>query len=387
MDAEVSPRLLAAQQALAQRREAWARERAEGGQRPFLPPPPSEPTTPTTAVSWELHNGQKALAARRQQAGIQVAPEPLPLLETTAVSPTLPTANTPPPTNCEPTVKVYPSLATAVLQANLTAAGRIYWLLRHLDAEGRGWLPVTQIQEALTRPTAPLRVCGGRRLRQLLQAGEGKLWERDGQSRLWLFSPARIMGQVGNGRLAGRPVALPVHKLLGGVGEVRAYLYATFHAGRCRQTPISRAAIASQTAVSATSQRRYEQRAHITTQTNIALGPRQSPLTQEQSSWQRGRAVFTLQDGQGRQGAANGRYLVWRLGNSYHTPLTISAKGRQKKLNQQLHLVNDGRGVKETAVERHYYPHGKAAASGWQRSRATTTYYPAPQPGWWHALE
>ncbi|MCA9964226.1 MAG: hypothetical protein KC423_08285 [Anaerolineales bacterium] len=374
MEAELSPQLLAAQQALAQRREALARARAESGQRPF-----SEPATPPTAVSWELYNGQQALAARRQQEGITVAQEPDARREEaaeTAVSPTPALDHTPP--NTEPTIKVYPTLATAVLQANLTAAGRVYWLLRHLDPDGRGWLDVAQLRETLTRPTAPLRVCGWRRLRQLLQEGEGKLWERDAHSRLWLFSPARILAQLGHGRLQGQPVALPVSKLLGGVGEVRAYLYATFHAGRRQPTPISRAAIASQTAVSASSQRRYEQRAHITSQRNIALGSRHNQMAQEQSGWVHGRATFTLVDGNGLQGTANGRYLAWRLGNSYHTPLTTTAKGRQKKLNRHCHLVNDGRGVQATAVERQYYPHGKATARGWQRTTATTTYYPAP---------
>ena len=70
MEAELSPQLLAAQQALAQRREALARARAESGQRSF-----SEPATPPTAVSWDLYNGQQALAARRQQEGIEVVQE------------------------------------------------------------------------------------------------------------------------------------------------------------------------------------------------------------------------------------------------------------------------------------------------------------------------
>lgn len=357
-------------------------------QRPF-PPPPSPETIPSpTAVSWELHNGQKMLAALRQKIGCGVAQEPVVRGEAvaeTAVSPTSP-ADTP-PTCTEPTIKVYPSLATAVFHANLTAAGRVYWLLRHLDPDGRGWLDVGQIREALAHATAPLHLCGWRRLRQLLREGEGKLWTRDNRSRLWLFSPAHIMAQLGNGRLEGQPVALPVSKLLGGIGEVRAYLYATFHAGRRRPTPISRAAIESQTAVSATSQRRYERRSHIISQRNLALGSRHSQFAQEQSGWQHGRATLTLVDNKGQQGAANGRYVAWRLGNSYRTSLTTTSKGRQKKLNRQCHLVNDGRGVKGTAVERHYYPHGKAAVCGWRRGTASTTYYPARQLGWWHALE
>ncbi|HET6444389.1 MAG TPA: hypothetical protein VFI27_07380, partial [candidate division Zixibacteria bacterium] len=149
----------------------------------------------------------------------------------------------------EELVKVYPSLAQAMLQAELAAPGRVYWLLKHLDTQGKGWLSVDDIRFHLTNKQSSLRVCGWRRLRQILNQGEDFFWARDRVGRLWINGPAKVAQALGCNRLKGKPIALPIAVLLGGIKEVRAHFYASFHSGRHTNNPISREALRELTGV------------------------------------------------------------------------------------------------------------------------------------------
>ncbi|MCZ7668743.1 MAG: hypothetical protein M5U34_16865 [Chloroflexi bacterium] len=64
-----------------------------------------------------------------------------------------------------------------------------------------------------------------------MHQGEGLFWQRD-KERIWLRSAGKVAANLDVRQLNGRPVAVPVKHLLGSIGEARAYLYATFHAGR-----------------------------------------------------------------------------------------------------------------------------------------------------------
>ncbi|HMT21745.1 MAG TPA: hypothetical protein PKE20_10975, partial [Promineifilum sp.] len=76
-------------------------------------------------------------------------------------------------------VKVFPDLALAMLRTKTAAAGRVWLLLRHADAAGRGRVAVDEATRLLTDDGSPLRVCGRRQLANLLRAGEGLYWQRD----------------------------------------------------------------------------------------------------------------------------------------------------------------------------------------------------------------
>jgi hypothetical protein len=265
-----------------------------------------------------------------------------------------------------------------MLKQNQEAAGRVYLLLRYLDKAGRGWMPVEEIREQLTRKGSPLKTLGWRRLRQLLHQGEGVFWERDSQDRLWLRSALKIALELDCDRLKGKRVDLPIKTLLGGIGEVRAHFYASFHSGRTAANPISRQTLESITGLSPRTQRDYDRIANVQRQRNLAVGPKHTQLSAEETYWQRGRAAFTFVDSQGRQGPKNRQYLAWQLPNSYQAVHRPHSKGRQKKINRQLAtLVTHGvQGNDQNAVDKLFWPNGAAAGKAYNRNQDLDTYWP-----------
>jgi hypothetical protein len=308
-----------------------------------------------------------------------------------------------------PTITVYPDLALAILRQGRSAAGRVWLLLRHLDREGRGWLPLEEIRRQLAganSPSAtrssPLRICGRRQLRNLLQQGRGHFWDLD-PDRLWLKSAAKVALALGVRRLSGRPVALPIKVLLGGIGQVRAHLYATFHSGRDQDNPISRRTLEKITHVPARTQRAYDRVAGVINRANIALGQFYASSTKivfsnhyQERAWRHGRAVFTFVDHRGQQGPAGRRYLAWRLPNSYQGPHQQRPKGRQKKINRQIDLVTkraQGNGLpargRFMAAPLLFHPDGRSAA--WAATRISQDanadlYWPQPRSTGKHRL-
>ena len=323
----------------------------------------------------------------------------------------------PPATRYPPLVKVYPAIALAMLRQERVAAGRVWLLLRHLDQAGRGWVELDAVRAALCGREAPLRLCGRRRLRQLLAEGEGVFWQREaraGGDRLWLRGPARVAAALGVSRLVGRPVGVPVAALLGGIGDARAQLYATFHAGRLREgwergageqgsrgagvksispaplppcapasSPIARDTLADLSGVCPRSQAAYERRAGIVSRANIALGERVSALApagpaEQERAWQQGRALFRLRDHRGLYGRAGATYLAWRLPNAYgpargHQP---RPRGQQKRINRHLaDLFTKGMtGNGAARIEKRFF--GTAVAAVKARETAAVRYWP-----------
>ena len=368
-----SAELLEAQQRLLELRQGL----------PPRPRPQRRPSTPPAAAengaAQQIANAQKELERRRQQAGLKSAKTSAPgsvrpqiqpeKVESTPKSPPVTPANT---------VAVYPSLLLATLKQDQAAAGRVYLLLRYLDTTGRGWLPVDEIRERLTRKGSPLKVMGWRRLRQIFNQGEGVFWERDSQGRLWLRSALRIALELDCDRLRGKRVELPIKTLLGGIGTVRAHFYASFHSGRNTDNPISRDTLENITGLSPRTQREYDRIAKVKRHQNIAVGPKYTKIIAEEQYWQRGRAVFTFVDSQGKQGPKNRQYLAWRLPNSYQAPHQRRSKGRQKKINQQLvSLVDNGvQGNDQREVDKLFWPDGAAAGRAYNRDQMLDAYWP-----------
>jgi hypothetical protein len=141
-------------------------------------------------------------------------------------------------------------------------------------------------------------------------------------------------------RLKGKPVALPLPALLGGMGAVRAHFYASFHSGRRENNPISRHTLEDITHVPARTQYHYEEITHTQRQRNIAVGERYSQERLQERAWQHGRAAFAFIDHLGLQGEERKDYIAWHLPNSYTPCHSQSPRGRQKKMNQQIDLVS-----------------------------------------------
>ncbi len=281
-----------------------------------------------------------------------------------------------------------------MLAAGLSAPGRIWLLLRYMDREGQGWLALDEVQRQLSGKESELRVCGRRQLRNLLRQGQGIFWQRD-KSRIWLRSAARVALDLGADRLRGRPVKLPLAVLLEGMGQVRAHFYAAFHSGRAAQeeartgSPINRATLEKITHVPARTQRLYEARAGVAVQSNIAIGEQLSQENLQQRAWRHGRATFLFTDQEGKQGPAGGRYVAWRLPNSYRGPHATCPKGRTKKINRQIDLVNSrvqGNDLDRTTicsqaavhltVVRLFHANGQEAGRAYNRCQKRDLYWP-----------
>jgi hypothetical protein len=183
-----------------------------------LPPHLGWESAGVTAV---LRRGEETVRSEKWEVGSEGKPD-APLL-TSHISLLTPSSF----------VKLYPDIGLAMLRRELTAPGRLWLLLRLLDRAGEGRLRIVVIEEAITNPDSPHRLCGQRQLRNLLKAGEGLFWTRD-REWLWLRSAAKVAYGLGTTRLTGRPVALPLSVLLGGIGDFRAQLYAAFHSGRSK---------------------------------------------------------------------------------------------------------------------------------------------------------
>jgi hypothetical protein len=280
-------------------------------------------------------------------------------------------------------VKLYPDIGLGMLRQEQAAAGRIWLLLRALDTDGRGWVAVAAARAALTAKGSPLRVCGWRQLRNLLRQGQDVFWQRD-QSCIWLRSVARVAAALAVTRLAGRPVALPVGELLGGIGTVRAHLYASFHGGRgpeatCgeRHKPIARATLSRLSGIAPESQRTYERRVGVRIRANFAIAERATLARQHERAWQQGPALFKLRDFGGHQGAKGESYLAWQLPNSYVSDYRQRPRGQQKRINRRLEdlLMKGMAGNDKLAPQKRYYGDGAAAGKAYGRQPGHLIYW------------
>lgn len=332
-------------------------------------------------VNWNIRNAQAALQHRRERDGLSSC---------TSMSATIPTQSfdlgqgEPSPVNQESItfnakgVIAHPTMLLAMLKQGLEAPGRVYFLLRVIDTDGRGWLEIDHIRCLLTRKDSPWRICGWRRLRQLLTQGEGIFWQRDAKGRLWLKGVHKIAYRLDCGRLAGFPILLPVSSLLGGIQAVRGAFYAAFHSGRAHK-PISRQTLEEVTGVAERTQRTYDRIARVSRRSNLALGERYTKERFEARAWSQGRAVFRFIDTRGLHGRPQADYIAWHIPNSYAGPHERRSKANRKRVNRKLaDLVKQG--IPGTSKERFtqlFWPNGALAARGYNRRPYLDAYWAA----------
>lgn len=371
------------------------------------PPPPPFPLPPH--LGWESEGVTRVLrlACERRQERAEAAAAPLArnLTHLRVSPPFLPAieaqtaqlAGGLPSTPNPAVIKLYPSLALALLKQEQVACGRIWLLLRHLDRPGRGWLPADQVRQELTSPDSPLYLCGGRQLRKLLAQGDGLFWQRD-EAHIWLTGLVRVAAALGVEKLAGKPVALPLPLLLGPIGQLRAHLYASFHSGRTRtertgsqSSPISRATLADLSGVSPRSQQTYERKADVTVRRNLAVGSPVGAVCPQNQGWQHGRAHFPFTDFRGRQGKAGQSYHAWQLPNDYYGPHAHPGRGRVRHHNRQRadlrHKGDAGNGQK-VEMGRRCFANGSEAEKGWRKRGRVPVYWPGKKTRmglvlWW----
>ena len=331
------------------------------------------------AVSQQLINAQKELLKRRKLAGVLVRPSipaPAPVDTQQQIESLLGDATDTP--GIPDTIRAYPTLLTAFLNNGIVPIGRIYLLLRVIDRAGRGWLDVDDLRQALTDKSSALYVCGWRRLRQILAQGDDVCWHRDRNGRIWLYSPVRIASVLGCGRLRGLAILLPVKSLLSGIQKVRASFYASFHAGRKDDNPISRKSLRNVTNVSQSSQRTYDRVAGIVRHVNYVLLKQYKESDLHEAYWKYGKGVFKFTDDQGMAGFPGVTYLARQLPNSYTVEqMQQTEKGRMKKINKQIDLVtNEVPGNDLKMVDRLYFSGVVQAGKSYNRMPEHDCYFP-----------
>lgn len=347
-DTTPSPALLDANRLLLERRQNEQRL-CDSRKRPFSTAAPwEEDTTLSTIVEGlPAHLGWNSQATTLHLRQVQKANRAACPDSSWCKPPTTTSSPRPPtrpqiPSKQNPqkdSIKLYPDIALGMLRQEKSAAGRIWLLLRYLDQAGQGWVTVNEARQQLTRKEADLRAVGWRQLRNLLHEGEGLYWHRD-KERIWLWGVARVGAALNVERLTGLPVALPVKHLLKGMMAANAHLYASFHSGRKSNKPISREALAKVSGIAPRMQRLYEEITGTEKKRNIAIGEAHTPASMESRAWTQHGMVFVFIDHYGRQGPAKQRYIAWHLPNSYTGSHAKLQKGRQRKINKRIDLVN-----------------------------------------------
>jgi hypothetical protein len=352
-------------------------------------------TSALQGTNWTLRNAQAALQQKRLQVGVaaQATCATFAKLETPEQGECAsPPGNESASSITSASVIAHPTMLLTILKQHFESPGRVWLLLRVIDRNGRGWLDVEDARHCLTGKGSPYRICGWRRLRQLLAQGEGVFWHRDEQDRLWLMGAHRIAYKLDSGPLQGFPVELPISALLGGIQAVRAAFYATFHGGRDSK-PISRETLESLSGIPGRTQLEYDRVARVERRRNIAIGERYSQEHAQGRAWKQGRAVFHFVDTEGRQGRQGREYVAWHLPNSYQTAYQRRSRGSRKRLNRKLaDLVKKGiPGNDDKAIEKLFFPNGALAARRYNRDPERDVYWRQENPtraggGLWHVI-
>ena len=354
--------------------------------------------------SWSLANGQKALKTCRDRDGVVEKvnmPSPyvgdgdmgeiaddvarshildLPACSSAAATSLAEQVETPICGDAERlTVKHYPSLGVAAYKGKYVAVYRLWLTLRFLDPQGRGWLPLADVKEALTSQNQPLYLYTWRRLRSIMNSGNKSFWTLDkNKGRIWVYGAAKIATTMNVPRLEGRPVALRLDELRS-LGKFKAALYASWHAGRGRQAyPVSRETQAAVMGVPDRTQRHYCQIAGIQRQPNYVIDERQTRDNAQEYNYQHGRAMFTIDDVKGKHGPPKRRYNARQIASTHTANHQTLPKGRQRRINHYLRqdLVTKGmQGNSQTMIVKRYYPNGYEAAKAHSKRPYTPHYW------------
>ena len=330
-------------------------------------------------VSQQLVNAQKELEKRRKLDNITVQPS-IPAPERIVIErpPEPPTDDKPdtPGTKLPEIVKAYPTLLGAFLKRGIVPVGRVYQHILAMDTAGRGMVEVDDLRQLLTSKQSPYRFCTWKGLRQILAKGEGVTWEcqrnqRGHLRRIRRYAPDKVVEILGCGRLCGMPIWLPVSSLLGGIQEVRAYFYAAFDAGRKEDNPITRKTKRARTAVPETTQRIYDKVAGTKIETNLWL----EPYRVDDPRLESGGGAFKYYDRAGKVGRKGAVYLASRLPNSYSSSMLQACRGRQKKLNRRIDLVNEETRGNLPEIQKLFYSDVVTAGDSFNRDPGNDRYY------------
>lgn len=158
-------------------------------------------------------------------------------------------------------VKVYTGIASAASEDREGREAALWFVLRHLDGDGRGWVPLADLRQFC----AEAGFVSDRHLRRVLARGDGSWWTLNSCSgRCEYRSLARVCLRLRT--TPGVSLAVPVSKLRG--RGVAALGLAGFLAARDGR-PVKVATVAQVTGIGARSQQRYRAHLGIERQQNV----------------------------------------------------------------------------------------------------------------------
>jgi hypothetical protein len=259
-------------------------------------------------------------------------------------------------------VAIFGQTAERIQQANDEAAARLWLIARALDERGAGRASVDQLRTLFVRRW---QLMTWRRLRQIMDEGEERFWQR-GTGRhgtRWLYyrSETRVLHAYGATAVYGYGVAVPVEQLVAArsIRPLRQLFYDAAHSARQSLSgytaPIARETLAAITGTSAHTQRRYELARGIEAQATYAIIGRYNAhtLAAEHAADSMGDArpggpAFPFIDYHDRlqlpcSPANTSRpsqrvYLARQLGNTYSGTLQLAPRSK-RHANYRLHRL------------------------------------------------
>ena len=300
------------------------------------------------------------------------------------------------------TVAIFGHTLDVIGRSKKVSCGRVWMVARYLDkSDGCGRIPVALLR---TRLVDEWQLLSWKRLRQVMNDGEGIFWHRDeGQKYLYYHSEARVAAYFGVKRLRGYAVEIPVKELLGDIQQVRAIFYDAFHSARGDGygKPITRWTLENRGSGDCRTQRTYEELRGMKTKANylnVAL------YSKSRWMWEKGREVeldlplgpaFKLVDYNGRLGRNPLRrhrrksqqhwhniYIMRRMANSYAGTLRTVKRGKRWTNHKLKHLCHSMliTGSDEESETVHIY-HETEKRADWfckkkRKSEEQDAYYP-----------
>jgi len=222
----------------------------------------------------------------------------------------------------DPSLKVYADLNVAALERKEAKFLRVWYLIRHINLRGRGWVWFDDLKTFCLEH----QIMSKDSLRQTLRDGDGTWWVivdyPDRGRKVCLRGIRRICEHLEIGRVRRTPVMLPLD-VFRKIGDFKAHVYSTMFNGNNK--PMSRQTIKAISGVSARSQRNYEKRAKVETTQNWARSKLPHRLSRA-----------ALGQGEYQRYERGDWYLYKRLPDTRASHYPMARRGMVRRINRLL---------------------------------------------------
>lgn len=271
------------------------------------------------------------------------------------------------------------------MKRDVESVYRIWILLKEHDADrgGSGHIPMSAVKELLTDETSPWYTFSWRRLRQIINEGEGVFWNRDDtfyfmDSHLHLRSAAKVALSLDSGHLTGSPIYIPADEILDGIGLTRANLTTSWESGRSEPSPISRARLQEITGVPVRTQQLYDERLGRQRKRNIAITHIEwTEANCQEMRWQDAQRLGQARPLRPILDDAGVKRIGVEIASTREQVHEHAPTGRKKKHNKKINaLVSKQAQEARSDIVRLYYPDAESAASAFNRDTNQDVFWP-----------